>query len=553
MPRRTVLIAIPHAWEGELVAELSASRRVEVVRRCADAAELASAAAAGLGDFAIVATGLRGLDRSLLADLAGHGVLVLGVSEQGDEGQERSLRQLGVDLVMRSDARCTQVEQALAVLRDASMRGVGSGDVIRGERASAALGRAALEATFHGDEGGASAVEPSRRSADPLLLAPADLLNCHPGPRVAGRAATPDATEPPGGSEVAVHDYPLVPPSFLPEQRLVDGSVSRDDGGESVPGPEAKVGEVSVEASSQGTQGLAADRPAGRIVAVWGPAGSPGRSTIALALASEAAELGFHALLIDADPYGGVQAQALSLLDEGPGLAGAVRAANAGTLDVPELIRWCKGVGPGLAVLTGITRPERWPELRAAPLEHVLRTARSIAEVVVVDCGFCLEDDEELSYDTLAPRRNAATLTALAVADHVVVVGAGDPIGLQRLSRGLGDLDALELDGTRTIVINRVRASAIGRRPEASISAALRRFAAVPAVSFIPDDGAALDRAVLSGRTLAECAPASPARRALAELAELACEGLTPTRRGRRAQGSRRRNKADRPREAHRV
>jgi hypothetical protein len=51
-----------------------------------------------------------------------------------------------------------------------------------------------------------------------------------------------------------------------------------------------------------------------------------------------------------------------------------------------------------------------------------------------VDCGFCIEVDEELSYDTAAPRRNGATVTALEQADLVVVVGSADPLGLARLA-----------------------------------------------------------------------------------------------------------------------
>lgn len=538
-------MAIPHAWEGAFVAELSTSRRVEVVRRCADAAELASAAAAGLGDFAVVAAGLAGLDRSFVADLAGHGVSVLGVSERGDEGQERSLRQLGIVRVTRSDAACAQVEQALAALRDASVR------------------EASWDAPWDAArDGGVLAAEPAWPAKDALPLMPRNPTRADGDPRDVTRAVAGGG---PGGSLDAGHSVeglPLIPPSLLqgvslPEERRAPEPASeseRDREGEAAV-------TMSTIAASDRAAGVdvaseparSAEHPGGRLVAVWGPGGAPGRSTVALALASEAAELGLRALLIDADPYGGVQAQALSILDEGPGLAGAVRAADAGTLDVPALIGWCRGVGPGLSVLTGIPRAQRWPELRADPLEHVLRMTRSVADLIVVDCGFCLEDDEELSYDTLAPRRNAATLTALSAADRVVVVGAGDPIGLQRLSRGLADLDALELTASRSIVVNRVRASAIGRRPEASISAALRRFAAVPTATFIPEDRAALDRAVLSGRTLAECAPGSAARRALVELAADVCRGLTPTRRSRRLDARGRRTATDRPQEAHRV
>ena len=54
----------------------------------------------------------------------------------------------------------------------------------------------------------------------------------------------------------------------------------------------------------------------------------------------------------------------------------------------------------------------------------VFATARALADFSVVDCGFCLETDEELSFDTVAPRRNGATLAVLDDADLIVVVGS---------------------------------------------------------------------------------------------------------------------------------
>ncbi|HEY0868908.1 MAG TPA: hypothetical protein VGD55_00775, partial [Acidothermaceae bacterium] len=179
---------------------------------------------------------------------------------------------------------------------------------------------------------------------------------------------------------------------------------------------------------------------AGALVAVWGPTGAPGRTTIAVTLATEAARLGCSTLLADADCYGGVVAQVLGLLDESPGLAAAVRHANAGTLDDRTLATLARVVSPNLRVLTGIARAERWPELRPAGLTAVYAMARRLCKLTVVDCGFGLEQDEELSYDTTAPRRNGSTLATLADADHVVAVGTADPVGLQRLIRGLAEL-----------------------------------------------------------------------------------------------------------------
>jgi Flp pilus assembly CpaE family ATPase len=273
------------------------------------------------------------------------------------------------------------------------------------------------------------------------------------------------------------------------------------------------------EGGADGADG-AADRAfaaAGRVVAVWGPTGAPGRTTVAIGLATELAEQGVATMLVDADVYGGAVAQSLGLLDEAPGLAAAARLANNGLLDVPALAGVARSLGEHLRVLTGITRADRWPELRPAAVEHVLALCRGLAAVTVVDCGFALEQDEELAYDHAAARRNGATLAVLGTADTVVAVGAADPVGLQRLVRGLADLAAL---GVRPdVVVNRVRDGLMPGDARREITAALERYAGVTPAAFLPYDLAATDAAARLGRTLAEVAPASPLRFALRDLA----------------------------------
>lgn len=266
----------------------------------------------------------------------------------------------------------------------------------------------------------------------------------------------------------------------------------------------------------------------GRVIAVWGPTGAPGRTMVAVNVAAEVAQAGLSTLLVDADTYGGCVAQTLSLLDEAPGLAAATRAAEQGTLDLAGLARLAPEVTPGLRVLTGIPKAERWPEIRAAALERVLDLARQLAAVVVVDCGFNLEDDEELSYDTSAPRRNAATLVTIEGADVLVAVGTADPVGLQRLVRGLQEIGTIR-SPRPVVVVNRVRASAVGPRPESRISDALARFAGVSEIVFIPEEQVTLDAALLAGRTLHEAAPTSPVRHAVHEVAAVVA-GLAPLR-----------------------
>jgi MinD-like ATPase involved in chromosome partitioning or flagellar assembly len=277
----------------------------------------------------------------------------------------------------------------------------------------------------------------------------------------------------------------------------------------------------------------------GRVVAVWGPAGAPGRTTTAIGIATEAAELGTRALLVDADTYGGVVAQLLGLLDEAPGLAAACRAANAGALDVASLAGFARALSPRLSVLTGISRADRWPELRPAALEVVLTAARSLAELTVVDCGFSLEQDEELVYDVAAPRRNGATTTALEAADVVLAVGSADPVGLQRLVRGLADLRELVPGADVRVVVNRLRRGPTGPgQPEQEIATALERYAGVERPWFVPFDLAATDAALAAGRALGEVAPDSVARAAhRAIAADLSGRPAAPGRRRARVRG----------------
>jgi MinD-like ATPase involved in chromosome partitioning or flagellar assembly len=266
----------------------------------------------------------------------------------------------------------------------------------------------------------------------------------------------------------------------------------------------------------------------GRMVAIWGPTGAPGRTTVAVTLAAELAELGPDTLLVDADTYGPCVAQALGLLDESGGIAGAVRSAGQGTLDVVRLARLAPALNDRFRVLTGLPQPARWPELRPSALEALWDCCRELAGWTVVDCGFGLEADEELSFDTAAPRRNGATLSALAAADVVLAVGTADPVGLQRLVRGLSELsDALGPAIDPRVVVTRVRAAAVGPNPERRVREALARYAGIDDALLVPDDRAGCDAAMLAGRSLTESQPSSPARIALAELAAVLNAAVT--------------------------
>jgi Mrp family chromosome partitioning ATPase len=262
-----------------------------------------------------------------------------------------------------------------------------------------------------------------------------------------------------------------------------------------------------------------AEPPRPRLVAVTGASGSPGRTSVAVALADEAARRGVRALLIDADTRAPSVAPLLALPDDLPGVAACARAAETAHLDVEVMARHALALPSGLRVLTGLTRPDRWAELRPAALEAVLAVAVEAADLVVLDVGPVPVDDELLG-DVVALPREAAAATCLDAADLAVVVGAAEPIGLLRLVRALDDLREGWAHLDREVVLCRARASAVGGEPQAAVTPVLSRHASVSGAVLVPDDRASYDAAALAGLTLAECAPSSPARTVLRALAE---------------------------------
>ncbi|MGN6501544.1 MAG: AAA family ATPase [Pseudolysinimonas sp.] len=259
----------------------------------------------------------------------------------------------------------------------------------------------------------------------------------------------------------------------------------------------------------------------GSVITVWGPAGAPGRTSLAIAIAAELADAGVTVALADADTYAAAIDPALGLLDEAPGFAAACRLAATGALTNAEFERiaeWHVSGISGFWVLTGLGRPARWPELSEQRIAGVIEAARAWVDVLLIDTAASIEQDEELVSDLAAPRRNAATLAALRGADHVIAVAAADPIGLTRFLRAHAELIEAIAPPRVTTVANKVRATAIGMNPHAQVAQTLSRFGGISEPIAVPWDPAAFDAAVLSGKTLRDAAPRSPARLAVRRL-----------------------------------
>ncbi len=237
----------------------------------------------------------------------------------------------------------------------------------------------------------------------------------------------------------------------------------------------------------------------GRAIAVWGPAGAPGRTLVAVAIAAELARRRRPTLLVDADPYGGTVGQVLGVMDEVSGVLAAGRWAVSGQL-AERFTSVQRGLGPCLSVITGLPRPERWTELRPEALDEVVDLGRRQGDVVL-DTGFSLEDDPARQGGG-RPQRNQATLGALEAADEVLVVGAADPVGLSRLARGVVELRELLPATPVRVVVNRMRPS-LGWS-EKDVAQMVRGFARVDSLHFLPEDRVGVDRALVAGRSLLE-------------------------------------------------
>ena len=172
----------------------------------------------------------------------------------------------------------------------------------------------------------------------------------------------------------------------------------------------------------------------GRLIAVWGPAGAPGRTTTAMLLAQSLSAQG-RTVIIDADTAAPSLALKLGLAEDLSGLIIACRHADAGTLSSRTLTSSMSVISERYFALTGLAHPRRWPELRPAALVRVIDQARSDFAYCVVDVGaaFGTTDASDLS-------PSAPADAVLAAADVIVAVCRADPLGVARFLRSLPDL-----------------------------------------------------------------------------------------------------------------
>ena len=243
-------------------------------------------------------------------------------------------------------------------------------------------------------------------------------------------------------------------------------------------------------------------------VAVWGGPGAPGRTTVASAARGRAwPAAGREVVLIDGDAWAASVAQLLGL-DESPSVTQAARLAGDGW-PAADRRAACSPARRAVPCWSGspvgaLARGARAVRGGRCSTRHVnVRTSS------IVDLAAPIEEDEDLVVDRSPYRRNLMTVQALREADDVLLVSAGDPIGLRR-----GIVAHRTLSSTRGPTSLAARRVVVNRRPTTprrlqDCSTQVAEWTGRPPLAFLPTEPA-FDRVVWEGRPLHDIAPRSP-------------------------------------------
>lgn len=248
----------------------------------------------------------------------------------------------------------------------------------------------------------------------------------------------------------------------------------------------------------------------GGLLAVWGPAGAPGRTTVAIGLADALARTGSRVALVDADTQGPSIAFALGLREPTPGLLAACRRAENSTLTPDQVRACCRQVGRW-SVLAGLDSVDRWPELRPRVVDEVWEACRGSFDITIVDVGGAIEAPADAPWSI---DRHAAGRSALAQADRVVAVADASALGAARLADAWQDLLDLTPGSRRLVVRNRVR-----RGESAAWSSAVRCLGVDVPIHDLRERRRDLQACLSRGRSPSETPQARGWSRSMARLA----------------------------------
>ena len=255
---------------------------------------------------------------------------------------------------------------------------------------------------------------------------------------------------------------------------------------------------------------------ASRITVVYGPAGAPGRSTIALGLAEAWSRSGDRVCLIDADSIGPSLALLVGMTEDVSGVLVASRYADQGALDSRSLGSACRRLDDRLWLMSGVGSADRWHQLRPASFERVVRLCAENFDRVVIDTNPLLNVegfDDVLT--TGMPSRDGVTRSAFHLSDCVVVVTQPDAVSVLRLSADLPLVMRLIEHSRVSVAVN--RSSKRDARAATHVGEVLTEAGVNVPIYTVPDDGA-VSTCRRNGSLLWEVAATKKLRRSLAKL-----------------------------------
>lgn len=262
----------------------------------------------------------------------------------------------------------------------------------------------------------------------------------------------------------------------------------------------------------QGNQGLVS----GGSICVWGPSGSPGKSTVALNVACELASGGKRVLLIDLDTYSASLGTMMGFKEPTPGVAAAARLVGQGRLDGEQFVRLAieRQMGKGaISVLTGLASELRWTELTLEKTQGLISSATKHYDFVIIDVASPLEPG--LKHVGGVVDRNVVARTALESSAVVIAVFNADQIGVKRLCDSYEQMN--QLARRQILVANRLRNSALGSDARQQVKDAISELCQSEVNWFIPEDRISCDRAILDMIPLAMLKRSSGARQGIAQ------------------------------------
>ena len=223
------------------------------------------------------------------------------------------------------------------------------------------------------------------------------------------------------------------------------------------------------------------------LISVWGTHGSPGRTTTAINVAFQLAADNFPTLLIDLDADAPSISAALGLVSEVPGISSVIHDAVKGRLSLESIEKNVIEVSKGLHVLTGISNPNRWPELRTDGLIQVLKLCSQIYQNIVCDLSAILPEatDESIS-DLNIFKRFDHVSRVLEVSQKVIFVLSATPLSLIRASESLEKLSEISSQEP-IIILNKINTFSLEGVYQDTVTAILGRWSNPELIQRVPE------------------------------------------------------------------